>query len=116
MRLCDTTQYITLRNAALSVGHRKPAMSLPRTLNISFFFYALFSTGERDSGNREITLMPSLTYLIQTKLPFCCSNIIDPETTSFSEEDEAVSTEDEGNRQVLLPLVSALHVIASRYV
>jgi hypothetical protein len=90
-------------------------MSLPRTLSISFFFYALFSTGERDSGNREITLMPSLTYLIP-KLPFCCSNIIDPETPSYSEEDEAVSTEDEGNRQVLLLLVPALLVIASRYV
>jgi hypothetical protein len=91
-------------------------MSLPRTLSISFFFYALFSTGERDSRNREITLMPLLTYLIQTKLPFFCSNIIDPETSSYSEEDEAVSTEDEGNRQVLLLLVSALLVIASRYV
>jgi hypothetical protein len=91
-------------------------MSVPRTLSISFFFYALFSTGERDSGNREITLMPSLTYLIQTKLPFCCSNIIDQETPSFSEKDEAVSTEDEGNREVLLLLVSAPLVIASRYV
>jgi hypothetical protein len=92
-------------------------MSLPCTLSISFFFYALFSTGERDSGNREITLMPSLMYLIQTKLPFCCSNIIDSETPSFSKEDEGVSTEDEGNPQVLLLLlVSALLVIASRYV
>jgi hypothetical protein len=91
-------------------------MSLPRTLSISFFFYARFSTGERDSGNREITLMPSLTYLIQTKLPFCCSNIIDPETPSFSEEGEGVSTEDEGNPQILLLLVSAHLVIASRYV
>jgi hypothetical protein len=91
-------------------------MSLPCTLSISFFFYVLFSTGERDSGNREITLMPLLTHLIQTKLPFCCSNIIDPETPSFSEEDEGVNTEDEGNPQVLLLLVSALLVIASRYV